>query len=118
MWEALDYDVADCMEYAENSPAWQFYRNNLFTRIVPCIRDIGLWGDTVQKAYADMGATIKTPSELAPKDALATDRVNKVENAIDGDFRIRFMTSHPKDLSDEAILERYGQYVAEQNRHP
>jgi len=55
MWEALDYDVADCMEYAENSPAWQFYRNNLFTRIVPCIRDIGLWGDTVQKAYADMG---------------------------------------------------------------
>ena len=43
------------MEYADNSPAWQFYRNNLFTRIVPCIRDIGLWGDTVQKAYADMG---------------------------------------------------------------
>ncbi len=55
MWERLEYDVADCMEYTENSPGWRFYRNNLFTRIVPCIRDIGLWGDAVQRAYADMG---------------------------------------------------------------
>jgi hypothetical protein len=22
---------------------------------VPCVKDIGLWGDKVQKAYADMG---------------------------------------------------------------
>ena len=26
----------------------------LFTRIVPTIKDIGLWGPRVQKAYADM----------------------------------------------------------------
>ena len=45
MWETLGYDVAECLEYTDNSPAWQFYRNNLFTRIVPCISDIGLWGD-------------------------------------------------------------------------
>jgi hypothetical protein len=31
------------------------YRSNLFSRIVPTIRDIGLWGPRVQKAYADMG---------------------------------------------------------------
>ena len=31
------------------------YRSSLFTRIVPTIRDIGLWGPRIRKAYADMG---------------------------------------------------------------
>ena len=31
------------------------YRKMLFTRIVPTIKDIGLWGPTVQKGYAQMG---------------------------------------------------------------
>ncbi|MCU1674548.1 MAG: aminobenzoate oxygenase, partial [Frankiales bacterium] len=28
---------------------------HLFTRIVPIVKDIGLWGPKVQRAYADMG---------------------------------------------------------------
>ena len=31
------------------------YRTSLFSRIVPTIRDIGLWGPRIRKAYADMG---------------------------------------------------------------
>ena len=31
------------------------FRSHLFTRIVPCVKDIGLWGEKVQKCYADMG---------------------------------------------------------------
>jgi hypothetical protein len=31
------------------------YRTSLFTRIVPTIKEIGLWGPRIQKAYADMG---------------------------------------------------------------
>jgi hypothetical protein len=31
------------------------YRTSLFTRIVPTIKDIGLWGPRIRKAYADMG---------------------------------------------------------------
>ena len=31
------------------------FRSLLFTRIVPIVKDIGLWGEKVQKAYADMG---------------------------------------------------------------
>ena len=31
------------------------FRTRLFTRIVPTVRDIGLWGERVQRAYADMG---------------------------------------------------------------
>jgi hypothetical protein len=33
----------------------QIYRSSLFARIVPTIKDIGLWGPRIQKAYADMG---------------------------------------------------------------
>ena len=31
------------------------YTKRLFTRIVPTIRDIGLWGERIQKAFTDMG---------------------------------------------------------------
>jgi hypothetical protein len=33
----------------------RIYRSSLFSRIVPTIRDIGLWGPRIRKAYADMG---------------------------------------------------------------
>jgi len=33
----------------------QEFRAALFTRIVPAIKDIGLWGPKVTKAYTDMG---------------------------------------------------------------
>jgi hypothetical protein len=32
----------------------QNYRSALFSRIVPIIKDIGLWGPRIRKAYADM----------------------------------------------------------------
>jgi hypothetical protein len=31
------------------------FRGFLFVRIVPILRDIGLWGNKVQQAFADMG---------------------------------------------------------------
>jgi hypothetical protein len=31
------------------------FRNSLFTRIVPIVKDIGLWGDTIRNGYTDMG---------------------------------------------------------------
>ncbi len=30
-------------------------RSHLFSRIVPIVKDIGLWGPKVQKAFLDMG---------------------------------------------------------------
>jgi hypothetical protein len=34
----------------------RLFRKRLFSRIVPTVKDIGLWGAGVQKAFADMGA--------------------------------------------------------------
>jgi hypothetical protein len=31
------------------------FRSSLFTRIVPIVKDIGLWGDTIRKGYEEMG---------------------------------------------------------------
>ena len=55
VWETLDLPVAECIEATDRSPIMQSFRSMLFSRIVPCVKDIGLWGDKVQKAYADMG---------------------------------------------------------------
>ena len=55
VWETLGLDVEECLEATENSPVMQAFRATLFSRIVPCVKDIGLWGEKVQKAYADLG---------------------------------------------------------------
>ena len=55
VWEYLGYDVEEVFAATEEMPGARMFRNRLFTRIVPCIKDIGLWGERVRKAYDDMG---------------------------------------------------------------
>jgi hypothetical protein len=55
VWENMGLDVDACLEAVSSAPYFQAYQSLLFQRIVPCVKDIGLWGDKVQKAYADMG---------------------------------------------------------------
>src|SRR5262249_12326908 len=49
----ISHDEAE--EIAENSEYLQIFRRLLFSRIVPCVKDIGLWGKDLQAAYVDMG---------------------------------------------------------------
>jgi len=55
VWEALGYDVAECVAATDSSPYMQAFRSLLFSRIVPCVKDIGLWSDRMRTAYADLG---------------------------------------------------------------
>src|SRR5262245_34663316 len=55
VWQTLGLPVAECKAHTDRSEMMRMYRTALFTRIVPTIKDIGLWGSRVQKAYADMG---------------------------------------------------------------
>ena len=55
VWETLGFDVQECVDFVDASEMMRAYRNLLFTRIVPIVKDIGLWGEKIQKAYADMG---------------------------------------------------------------
>ncbi len=70
VWERMGFDVAECLEFTEQSPVQQAFRTLLFSRIVPCVRDIGLWGPKVRKAYADLGVLDAAKTDL---DALMRD---------------------------------------------
>jgi len=70
VWERLGFDVAECLDFTEHSPVQRAYRALLFSRIVPCVKDIGLWGPRVQRAYADLGVLDAAGTDL---DALMRD---------------------------------------------
>src|SRR5690349_13147928 len=55
MWEKLGYEPKEVVPILEASEGNIRYRMRLFSRIVPTVRDIGLWSPRVQKAFADMG---------------------------------------------------------------
>ena len=55
VWMRSGLPVDKLMEYAYNSGAMQQFRTRLFTRIVPILKEIGLFGPKVQKALGDMG---------------------------------------------------------------
>src|SRR5262249_23078529 len=54
VWENLGLDVAACAAFTRGSPLMQQYLSLLFSRIVPTIRAVGLWGDRIRKAFTDM----------------------------------------------------------------
>jgi hypothetical protein len=55
IWDRLGFNTVECVEYVRKSPFMMEYTRRLFTRIVPTIRAIGLWGERIQKAFSDMG---------------------------------------------------------------
>jgi len=64
VWGNLGYDVQACLDAVKTAPFFQAYQSLLFQRIVPCVKDIGLWGEKVQKAYADMGVLDMAGADL------------------------------------------------------
>jgi hypothetical protein len=56
LWENLGLPVKECVEALAASENMRLFRRRLFSRIVPTVKDIGLWGPRVQRAFAEMGA--------------------------------------------------------------
>ena len=54
-------DVLDVVEHAELQ---LMFRGFLFTRIVPVLRDIGLWGPRIRAAFDDMGVLAYAEADL------------------------------------------------------
>src|SRR2546430_1949006 len=76
VWERMGFDVAECLEFTEHSPVQQAFRALLFSGIVPCVKDIGLWGEKVQRAYTDLGVLDAAATDL---EALMRDDENIAE---------------------------------------
>ena len=54
VWERLDLPP-EIGTYVENSETLQVFRSFLFMRIVPILRDMGLWGPRLRSAFESMG---------------------------------------------------------------
>jgi P-aminobenzoate N-oxygenase AurF len=55
VWETIGLPVEECMAYVDESQWMREFRSRLFSRIVPTIKEIGLWGTKIRRAYANMG---------------------------------------------------------------
>ena len=64
VFETLGLDVKACAEWVDTSPLMIQFRSHLFSRIVPIVKDIGLWGTKVQKAFSDMGVLDMAGSDI------------------------------------------------------
>ena len=54
LWANLGLPVDECLDYVRGCEAQMQFRSLLFTRIVPTLKDIGLFGAKVRRAFADM----------------------------------------------------------------
>jgi hypothetical protein len=89
VWERLGFDVAECLEFTEHSPVQQAFRALLFSRIVPCVKDIGLWGDKVQRAYADLGVLGAAGTDLEALMRADEETAERVEREHAAEFAAR-----------------------------
>jgi hypothetical protein len=88
VWERLGLPADALNELHYNSKQMQSFRGRLFSRVVPTVKDIGLWGERVQKTFAEMGvmdyANIDVTEQLANDGKVADDFDKKmfIEKAI------------------------------------
>jgi hypothetical protein len=70
VWARLGLPVDEVVEVVEHSELQQMFRGFLFARIVPVLRDIGLWGPRIRNAFDDMGVLAFADADL---DQLVTE---------------------------------------------
>ncbi len=64
IWENFGIARREAQEMLNDSPYIRTFQSLLFSRIVPCVKDIGLWSDRIRKAYDDMGVLEMSKGDL------------------------------------------------------
>ncbi len=88
VWDRLGMPVAETTDHVRDSETQQMFRGFLFQRIVPVLRDIGLFGPKVRAAFEDMGVMSFADTDLdelvAEDDAVAEefDRMRHVDEVV------------------------------------
>jgi hypothetical protein len=71
VWGNLGLDLDECVRYVDHHQMMGEFRKALFSRVVPNVKKIGLWGPQVRKAFVDMG--VMQFEDLDPDEAFARD---------------------------------------------
>ena len=112
VYETLGMPVDECPEIAEHSEFQQMFRSLLFSRIVPCVKDIGLWGEKVQKCYAEMGVLDMAGVNL---DKLMKDDEDKAELI---DREKQEMAARVDEVNETIAVHEGGQTAERAGRPP
>ncbi|MFE3281080.1 hypothetical protein [Nocardia sp. NPDC059239] len=56
--------VKACRKHVEGSEAQQYFTGLPYSRVVPCIHDIGLWGDSLQDGLRKLGVIDSANADL------------------------------------------------------
>lgn len=64
IWENFGIDHREVRQLIEESEYMRMFQSLLFSRIVPCVKDIGLWSERIQAAYDDMGVLEMSKADL------------------------------------------------------
>jgi hypothetical protein len=64
IWENFGIEPAEVKQFVDESDYMRMFQSLLFSRIVPCVRDIGLWTDRIRQAYDDMGVLDYSKGDL------------------------------------------------------
>ena len=92
VWHNLDLDAEESIAFVKESETFLQFRSLLFSRIVPTLRDIGLFGPKIVAAFEDMGVlgyTAVNVDELMQDDeriaeGIDAERRAQVEQTIAG----------------------------------
>ncbi len=81
MWARLGYDLKDVIPIVDSADHQIRFRMRLFSRIVPIVRDIGLWSERVQKVFEEFGAMKyagRDPQAMLDHDAQVAEEFDKL----------------------------------------
>ncbi|HEX3761642.1 MAG TPA: ferritin-like domain-containing protein [Kofleriaceae bacterium] len=84
VWERLGMPVDECTERFTRAPETQQFRALLFMRLAPIIKDIGLLGPKVRKAFEAMGVMQFTELDIdaqSQRDEQAGDALDEARHA-------------------------------------
>ena len=79
LYEHLDLPVDEIVDAQRDSDVQKHFRTGLFQRIVPIVRDIGLWSDKIQAAYAEMGVLGFADTDYAALEATDNKRAEEFD---------------------------------------
>src|SRR5690349_13460827 len=64
IWDNFGIPPAEAEALVEDSDYMRLFQSLLFSRIVPCVKDIGLWSGKIQAAYEKMGVIDAAKGDL------------------------------------------------------
>ncbi|GAA3193212.1 ferritin-like domain-containing protein [Actinocorallia longicatena] len=79
VWANFGIPADDAERLVQESEYMNMFRSLLFSRIVPCVKDIGLWSERIQSAYDDMGVLDFSKQDLEALMANDEDLADKLD---------------------------------------